>query len=189
MKGPGGRTCGGSLQSRRAAQSCLLRRAILVAVAGAVGALCASRGGGEGVLTLARGGGVSMALVRVPAGKFLMGSSTAGKYRSQRNERPQHEASIPEDFLIGRCEVTRGQFAAFVRDADYKTEAETKGWTFAWDGRKWDKIKGASWRSVGFDQTDDHPVICVSWTDAAEFCKWLGGKASRTVRLPTEAQW
>ncbi|MGB2823714.1 MAG: SUMF1/EgtB/PvdO family nonheme iron enzyme, partial [Phycisphaerae bacterium] len=50
-------------------------------------------------------------------------------------------------------------------------------------------IKGASWRNVGFDQTDDHPVICVSWTDAAEFCKWLGGKAGRTVRLPTEAQW
>ena len=124
----------------------------LIAITGALGLVGASGAGAEEPLTVDLGGGVSMALVRVPAGKFLMGSSTEGKYRSQRNERPQHEVSIPEDFLIGRCEVTRGQFAAFVRDADYKTEAETKGWTFTIYEEEW---------NYGYPQEMTHFIDCI----------------------------
>ena len=46
-----------------------------------------------------------------------------------------------------------------------------------------------SWRNVGFEQTDDHPVVCVSWNDAVTFCKWLSKKESKSYRLPTEAEW
>ena len=130
-----------------------------------------------------------MRLVRIPAGKFLMGSVRRPGHRGHRNERPQHEVTIAEDFYLGRHEVTRGQFAAFVRGARYKSEAETHGWAFAWTGTKWDRIQGASWRNVGFQQTDEHPVVCVSWSDATAFCKWLSGKAGRAIRLPTETQW
>ena len=41
----------------------------------------------------------------------------------------------------------------------------------------------------GFAQTDDHPVVNVTWNDAVAFCQWLGRKEGKTYRLPTEAQW
>ena len=164
------------------------RRMLAVILVG-LGARAPLAVGADKELTVDLGGTVSLKLLRIPAGSFPMGSPRTAPYRTQRNERPQHEVRIPADFYMGRCEVTRGQFAAFVRDAEYKTEAEVKGWAFAWDGKKWDKIKGASWKNVGFDQTDDHPVICVSWNDATAFCNWLSRRAGRTVRLPTEAQW
>ena len=58
----------------------------------------------------------------------------------------------------------------------YKTEAEQAG----------DK---ETWRDPGFVQTDDDPMVGVSWNDADKFCKWLSRKENKTYRLPTEAQW
>ncbi len=56
---------------------------------------------------------------------------------------------------------------------------------------------GDGWKDPGFQQTDDHPVVNVSWEDAKAFCKWLteaergAGKipASQEYRLPTDAEW
>ncbi len=132
----------------------------------------------------------SMKLVKVPAGKFVMGSPTTERHRTRDSrESPQREVTISRDFHMGIFEVTRGQFAAFVKDAKYVTQAEREGWAYAWNGRVWDKVAGASWRKVGFEQTDAHPVICISFDDAVAFCRWLSRKTSRAVRLPTEAQW
>ncbi|NQT87510.1 SUMF1/EgtB/PvdO family nonheme iron enzyme, partial [bacterium] len=133
---------------------------------------------------------VAMKLVKVPAGRFLMGTDPALRIRvPDDRENPQREVTITRDFRMGACEVTRGQFAAFVDATGYLTQAEREGWTFAWNGRVWDKIDGATWRKVGFDQTDDQPVICVSFDDAIAFCRWLGKKTGRKILLPTEAQW
>ena len=139
-------------------------------------------------LVLDLGKGAGMKLVRIPAGEFLMGSPATEKFR-ENHEGPRRKVTISRALDMGACEVTRGQFAAFVAEAGYQTQAERAGWTYAWDGKKWDKVKGATWRKVGFDQTDDHPVACVGWEDATAFCTWLGAKSRRTVRLPTEAEW
>ncbi|MEZ5448983.1 MAG: SUMF1/EgtB/PvdO family nonheme iron enzyme [Thiolinea sp.] len=50
-------------------------------------------------------------------------------------------------------------------------------------------VKGNSWRKVGFEQTDDHPAVCLSWEDAQAYVKWLSEKTGKDYRLPTEAQW
>ena len=42
---------------------------------------------------------------------------------------------------------------------------------------------------MGFEQTDEHPVVNVSWNDAVACCKWLSRKEGKTYRLPTEAEW
>ena len=45
------------------------------------------------------------------------------------------------------------------------------------------------WRAPGFAQGDDHPVVGVTWNDAAEFCKWLSRHTGMTFRLPREIEW
>ncbi|MDP6379878.1 MAG: SUMF1/EgtB/PvdO family nonheme iron enzyme, partial [Phycisphaerae bacterium] len=58
-----------------------------------------------------------------------------------------------------------------------------------WMGSVGDTEEAHNWRFPAFKQGDDHPVVCVSWNDAAAFCKWLSKRTGRKVRLPTEAEW
>ena len=136
--------------------------------------------------TLDLGGGVTMELVHISPGVFMMGCETG-----KANEKPVHEVAIAEGFYIGKYEVTRGQFAAFAKATGYKTQAEERGsgWALHPDGR-WRDTEGVNWRNTTFfAQTDDHPVVCVSWHDAKAFCDWLARRSGQAVRLPTEAEW
>ncbi len=142
-------------------------------------------------LTLDLGKGVTMKLVLIPAGSFMMGSPDSEKDRKAK-EGPQHKVTISPGapgFYMGITEVTVGQFGGFVGATGYKTQAEEHGgvWVFRKGKRK--KVPGVSWRKCGFYQTPSHPVVCVSWNDAVAFCKWVGKKTARGVRLPTEAEW
>jgi len=158
-----------------------------------------SRKGQAGkALALDLGKGVMMKLIHIKAGKFMMGSMLSAEDAAKRfnstakyykNEHPQHLVTLINPFYMSATEVTRGQFAAFVANSGYKTAAEKEGWAYAYDGKSWGKVTGASWRKPGFPQTDSHPVVCVSWDDAAAFCTWLRRKTGKDVSLPTEAQW
>ena len=46
-----------------------------------------------------------------------------------------------------------------------------------------------SWRNPGFDQTDSHPVTCISFRDALAYMEWLNLSGSNQYRLPTETEW
>ncbi len=65
---------------------------------------------------------VGMELMPIPAGTFTMGSNDGNDH-----EKPPHRVTISRPFYLGIHEVTRGQFAEFVRDQNYKTEAERDG--------------------------------------------------------------
>ncbi|MDD4891376.1 MAG: formylglycine-generating enzyme family protein [Phycisphaerae bacterium] len=139
-------------------------------------------------LTVVLGDVTAMKLISVSAGTFLMGSSDR-QPGHRADEGPQHEVRISKPFYLGVREVTRGQFATFASDTGYKTSAEREGWAYAWDGTKWNRTDGASWRNPGFEQSDEHPVTQVSFPDALAFCAWLSRRTGQTVRLPTEAEW
>jgi formylglycine-generating enzyme required for sulfatase activity len=143
------------------------------------------------VLVLDLGDGATMELVRVLAGTFQMGSPPGEKERLVDEE--QHTVEITRDFYLGKYEVTRRQFGAFVKDTGYQTEPEKDGqggWGYEEDARKIEGRKtNYTWKSIGFVQTDEHPVVNVTWNDANAFCNWLAQRTRKVVRLPTEAEW
>src|SRR5262249_42668085 len=109
-------------------------------------------------------------MIVLPVGEFMMGSLSG---EGDDDERPQHKVTIKNPFAVSISPITRGQFASFVEATNYKVD-EPSDW---------------SWRNPGFDQEDDHPVVCVSWHDAQAYLAWLserfGGKA---YRLLSEAE-
>jgi formylglycine-generating enzyme required for sulfatase activity len=109
------------------------------------------------------------------------------------DEQPQHRVRLTQPYYLGTFEVTKGQFAKFVADQNYRTEAERDGeGGFGWNGTK-QEFEGRdpkyTWKSWGVDQSDNSPVVNVSWNDAVAFCEWLSRKEGKTYRLPTEAEW
>jgi formylglycine-generating enzyme required for sulfatase activity len=132
---------------------------------------------------------IDMKLIK--AGKFLMGSPKDEEGRND-NEGPQHEVEITKAFYMGVCPVTKGQFAAFVKDDGNQTDAQKDGkggYGLNLATAKWEQKAAYTWRNPGFQQGDDHPVVEVSWNDAAAFCAWLSKKEGKVYELPTEAEW
>jgi formylglycine-generating enzyme len=154
------------------------------------------------------GKGVTMDLVLVPAGEFMMGNPLpaaemakryGGDKDSYKEEYPRHRVHITHPFYMAKYEVTVGQFKRFVEDTNYVTDA-AKGTKDLEDGKKGGHVtdtngpaegwgEDATFLKPGFKQTDGHPVVMVSWNDASAFCKWLAKRSGRSVRLPTEAEW
>jgi formylglycine-generating enzyme len=152
---------------------------------------------------------IAMKLTLIPSGEFMMGSAESAEdtaaFINKRcpdevlsatsfiDEHPQHRVRITRPFYLGTYHVTRSQFRQFVKDSGYKTDAEKgeKPGAEGWDADKNDFEDGTkySWRNAGFQQTDDHPVVNVSWNDSLAFCRWLSRKEAKLYRLPTEAEW
>jgi formylglycine-generating enzyme required for sulfatase activity/tRNA A-37 threonylcarbamoyl transferase component Bud32 len=136
--------------------------------------------------------GVTMEMIRVPAGEFLMGSSISDT-ALYTDELPQHSVTLDE-YLIARYDVTNAQFRAFVQATGYKTTAEQQGSGLAYNGTNFLDTKGADWQhprgpNSNIDGQDNYPVVLVSWDDAVAFCKWASQVTGRKVQLPSEAQW
>jgi len=135
-------------------------------------------------------------MVVIAGGSFTMGStaeekawaaSHGGSKEAVSDEAPQHDVTLPS-FAIGRFDVTRGEYAAFVRETGYP----------AGDGcghggaiSKWEKDPNVTWEHPGFAQTDRDPVVCVSWNDARAYVAWLNQKSGHpgAYRLPSESEW
>jgi formylglycine-generating enzyme required for sulfatase activity len=119
---------------------------------------------------------VGMKLVRIPAGKFLMGSP-ANEEGRQEDEGPQHEVEITRPFYMGVYEVTQ---------EEYEKVMGTNPSHFSAGGEGKDQVANQDTRRF--------PVESVSWNDAMEFCHKLSAvpeerAAGRVYRLPTEAEW
>lgn len=108
---------------------------------------------------------MDMEFMRVPAGKFIMGSE---KYN---DEKPQHTVDIPYDYWIGRFPVTNEQYNAYA------------------------KANGINQSVSDWEKKKDHPVVNISWNTAMKYCQWLNNllkielPSGLTLRLPTEAEW
>ncbi len=100
-------------------------------------------------------------LVRLPAGRFTMGSPPGERGRDP-SEGPQHEVTL-DSFYIARTELTNAQYAEYLAANP-------------------DVLPPASWGNEHFDQPNQ-PVVALNWFEAKAYCDWAG------FELPTEAQW
>ncbi len=139
--------------------------------------------------------------VSIPGGRSLLGTDI--ERIPDDGEGPLRQTRV-KPFLMAATTVTNAQFAEFIQDTGYVTEAEQFGWSFVfWSEvptavgptqavqqiQWWRKVDGATWRDINGPGTQDaawhpdHPVVQVSWNDARAYAEWAGG------RLPTEAEW
>ena len=122
-------------------------------------------------------------LIYVPEGEFIMGSDS----RINLDEHPIHNVKL-DAFWIDQTEVTNPIFLSFISATGYRTNAEKLGSSYVHDDSSSLNVNGANWQHPTGPGSDilgkeNHPVIHVSWNDAAAYCEWAGG------RLLTEAEW
>ncbi|MEM9092077.1 MAG: SUMF1/EgtB/PvdO family nonheme iron enzyme [Cyanobacteria bacterium P01_F01_bin.53] len=127
------------------------------------------------------GDGVTLELVTIPGGSFVMGSPSTEKGRDVYGnwndalkgvdvEGPQHRVTL-QPFLMGKYPVTQAQWRAVAALPKVNIE-----------------LKAAPSRFTRFEG-DNRPVEQVSWYEAVEFCQRLSQLTGQAYRLPSEAEW
>ncbi len=125
--------------------------------------------------TLELGDGVSLPLIAIPAGEFVMGSPLDEPER-QDDEGPQHRVRL-EGFLMGQTPITQAQWRAVARLVPPL-------------GQRWEReLPQNPSMFSGRPDSDQRPVEKVSWQQAIEFCRRLSAITGDVYTLPSEAQW
>ena len=118
------------------------------------------------------GNGITLDMVAIPGGTFLMGSPPNEKY-SFDDEYPQHQVTVPP-FFMGKYPITQAQWKEVASRTDLKV--------------KQDLDLNPAYFKDRLD-SDRRPVEQVNWYDAVEFCARLSKLTGREYRLPSEAEW
>ena len=132
-------------------------------------------------------------MVVLPSGKYMMGATEEefkGKdqYRFMyTDETPRHEVRVAS-FALAKFDVKKREFSIFANETGFRGKG-----CHIFNGKEWITDSNADWKNPGFRQTDNDPVVCVSWDDAQKFIAWLNSKLpkeiTRKYRLPTEEEW
>ena len=119
----------------------------------------------------------------VKPGTFLMGSSTAEKFRSSSNEN-QHEVTITKPFMISVFELTQGQVYRMTGENPSYHKYDLKAEYMPMENANYNRLRGASAGTTWPNETDHRvdPDSIIGKIRAHFDGKYL-------IDLPTEAQW
>ena len=118
---------------------------------------------------------------------FMAGPIPPAPSEAQRDdsEGPVHDVHVTS-FAIGRFEVTRGEYLAFINETGYHNAGSC--WVDNGTG-EFAAMTSKDWRDPNIDQTNRHPVVCINWNDAQAYVDWLSRITKADYRLPSEAEW
>jgi formylglycine-generating enzyme required for sulfatase activity len=116
-------------------------------------------------------GGATPPMILIPAGEFKQGSPSTEKGRYGDEGTAPRTVTIAKPFAVSKYEITRAEFAKYAAAHTFRPDKQCK------------------WDSPGFEQTGNHPVVCVSWNDAKGYAAWLSAKTGLQFRLLTESEW
>jgi formylglycine-generating enzyme required for sulfatase activity len=132
---------------------------------------------------------LSIKMVPIPGGEFLMGSPDDEDGRDE-GEGPQRKVKI-SPFWMGKCEITWDQYDVWNEEVDQRMRKmlsiQATPRDLAVDGVS-KPTEPYTDMSFGMGR-DDYPAICMTQHAARTYCKWLSAKTGRYYRLPTEAEW
>jgi formylglycine-generating enzyme len=120
----------------------------------------------------------------VPGGRFTVTRKLAmdgqdGFPPSLRPPQPPRDATIAKAFAISVFDITREEYARFVRDSGW---SDAKG-CYLWIHDHWAEDLTKNWRDPGFEQTARDPVVCVSALDGQAFVGWLNALVRKSAPL------
>ncbi len=125
---------------------------------------------------------LSIEMIRIPGGTFVMGSP-ANEAGREPDEGPQHEVTLDE-FWMSSAEITWDQFEVFLyRNKDEIPHPDPGTIELDVDG-----VSSATMPYVNFNKPG-YPVVDITQYAASVFCEWLTARTGRYYRLPTEAEW
>jgi uncharacterized protein (TIGR03437 family) len=141
-----------------------------------------------GTVTASDGGTLQLpaGMIFVPAGSFVMGTSRAAGYRANADGSlsaatldSRHTVAL-SDYFVSKCLITNAQYRAFCDEmgSSYRPGGPNTGSRCYWDNPQFD-----------WNQKANHPVLWVSYNNAAAYCVWVAKKTGWKVMLPSEAQW
>ncbi|NJK32870.1 MAG: formylglycine-generating enzyme family protein, partial [Deltaproteobacteria bacterium] len=117
-------------------------------------------------------------MLAVPQGRFWMGCDKDRDSNCEKDEYPERIVEL-DGYAIDRTEVTWADYRACVAAGACSEPVFEQCWV--WTGLDQGFVLGAEVPEEML--ADDHPVMCVNWTEALGYCLAAG------KRLPTEAEW
>ncbi len=100
------------------------------------------------------------------------------------------EMIVVGKFALARHEASVGEFRAYWRDAGQKKFGANQ--PICRDRESFSIFRSSrkrSWQEPGFEQSDRHPVVCVTPAMAEDYARWFGARSGKTYRMPSAAEW
>ena len=122
-------------------------------------------------ITVDLGDGVTMNMLRIPAGRFMMGSESG----REEDETPVHKVTFDYDFYMGETELTQAQWLAVMGT--------------------WPDPQSSPDEKYHSGLPGEYPAYFISWHDCHDLAEALNeyvqetGQGAFLFRLPTEAEW